>query len=263
MNVVSGTGEKAQTGSDDAWGKTGTTDNNGDAWFCGGTEHLTACVWVGHAQSNEPMETEYGGQPVDGGTFPAIIWSQVMQACEAIYDQRAAGEDDVSSSSGGGSTEVVGPAIRGGKVRGDLIHMKVVQKALHALGHYDGPIDGGLSIVTRASIRKFQREMEFDETDTLTPMQTVYLLCNAGETARDLASQNALGIMYATGLGVEQNIDIALEWLRTASQRGYADATFNLSVLYGSGVVFCKTNRDNSSFALAPASIVPTVQVWW
>lgn len=120
---------------------------------------------------------------------------------------------------------------------GDLIHMKVVQKALHALGHYDGPIDGGLSIVTRASIRKFQREMEFDETDSLTPMQTVYLLCNAGETARDLASQNALGIMYATGLGVEQNIDIALEWLRTASQRGYADATFNLSVLYGSGVV--------------------------
>ena len=29
------------------------------------------CVWVGHAQTNTPMETEYGGLPVDGGTFPA------------------------------------------------------------------------------------------------------------------------------------------------------------------------------------------------
>ena len=82
-NVVGGTGELAQTGSDDAWGKTGTTENNGDAWFCGGTEHFTACVWVGHAQTNTPMETEYAGGPVDGGTFPAIIWSQVMQAVEA------------------------------------------------------------------------------------------------------------------------------------------------------------------------------------
>ena len=102
QNVLSGTGEKAQTGSDDAWGKTGTTDNNGDAWFCGGTEHFTACVWVGHAQSNTPMETEYAGQPVDGGTFPAVIWSQVMQACEAIYDSRADG-DSADESSGGGT----------------------------------------------------------------------------------------------------------------------------------------------------------------
>ncbi|MCE9524203.1 MAG: hypothetical protein K8S25_17430, partial [Alphaproteobacteria bacterium] len=120
---------------------------------------------------------------------------------------------------------------------GDLIHMRVIQQALHALGHYDGPINGDLSIVTRAAIRKFQREMAFDETDTLSPVQTVYLLCNAAETARDLASQNALGIMYATGLGVEQNIDISLEWLRAASTRGYADATFNLSILYGSGII--------------------------
>lgn len=120
---------------------------------------------------------------------------------------------------------------------GDLIHLTVIQQALHALGHYDGPINGTLSVVTRAAIRKFQREMAFDETDTLTPLQTVYVICNAAETARDLASQNALGIMYATGLGVERNVDLALEWLRAASTRRYADATFNLAVLYGTGIV--------------------------
>ena len=100
QNVLSGTGENAQTGSF-AWGKTGTTDNNGDAWFCGGSDHFTACVWVGHAQTNTPMETEYGGQPVDGGTFPAEIWSQVMQAVESIRASREAGEEDVEGDSGG------------------------------------------------------------------------------------------------------------------------------------------------------------------
>ena len=67
--ITSGTGERAATG-ETKWGKTGTTDNNGDAWFCGATDDITACVWVGHADSNEPMLTEYAGGPVDGGTYP-------------------------------------------------------------------------------------------------------------------------------------------------------------------------------------------------
>ena len=32
----SGTGTHAQIGAEGQWGKTGTTENNGDAWFCGG-----------------------------------------------------------------------------------------------------------------------------------------------------------------------------------------------------------------------------------
>ena len=102
QNVLSGTGEQAQTGGF-AWGKTGTTDNNGDAWFCGGSDHFTACVWVGHAQTNTPMETEYGGNPVDGGTFPAIIWSQVIEACEAIRDEREAEAEAEEDDEDGGT----------------------------------------------------------------------------------------------------------------------------------------------------------------
>ena len=34
--VSSGTGTNAQIGAEGQWGKTGTTENNGDAWFCGG-----------------------------------------------------------------------------------------------------------------------------------------------------------------------------------------------------------------------------------
>jgi penicillin-binding protein 1A len=102
QNVLGGTGVLAQSAGHNAWGKTGTTENNGDAWFCGGTDHFTACVWVGHADTNTPMETEYNGGPVDGGTYPASIWGRIMAAIEAIYSERKAeanARDDSGDSS--------------------------------------------------------------------------------------------------------------------------------------------------------------------
>ena len=78
-----GNRRSAATG-DFAWGKTGTTDDNGDAWFCGGTEDITACVWVGYADSYTPMKTEFAGGPVDGGTYPALIWHDIVTAYESI-----------------------------------------------------------------------------------------------------------------------------------------------------------------------------------
>jgi penicillin-binding protein 1A len=77
--VSSGTGQNASTG-EPTWGKTGTTDDNGDAWFCGATEEITACVWVGHPAGNTPMLTEFGGAPVDGGTYPAVIFADLVNA---------------------------------------------------------------------------------------------------------------------------------------------------------------------------------------
>ena len=88
--VTSGTGVKANIEDESQWGKTGTTENNGDAWFCGATEEVTACVWVGYADTTTPMLTEFAGGPVDGGTFPALIWAGVIRAWEAIKDERAA-----------------------------------------------------------------------------------------------------------------------------------------------------------------------------
>jgi penicillin-binding protein 1A len=84
--VDSGTGTNAAYGGP-AWGKTGTTDDNGDAWFCGATPDITVCVWVGHRDSNTPMETEYNGGPVDGGTYPALIWRDVVLAYEQLQDE--------------------------------------------------------------------------------------------------------------------------------------------------------------------------------
>jgi len=88
--VTSGTGERADIGDETQWGKTGTTENNGDAWFCGATEEVTACVWIGYADTTTPMTTEFSGGPVDGGTFPALIWAGVVNAWEQIVSERAA-----------------------------------------------------------------------------------------------------------------------------------------------------------------------------
>jgi penicillin-binding protein 1A len=88
--VSSGTGVHANVGASGQWGKTGTTENNGDAWFCGATEDVTACVWVGYADSTTPMTALYNGGPVMGGTFPALIWASVISAWEEIAADRAA-----------------------------------------------------------------------------------------------------------------------------------------------------------------------------
>jgi membrane peptidoglycan carboxypeptidase len=55
-------------------GKTGTTDNYADAWFVGYTPDLVVAVWVGYPDRLRPMLTEFGGEPVTGGTLPAEIW---------------------------------------------------------------------------------------------------------------------------------------------------------------------------------------------
>jgi penicillin-binding protein 1A len=106
--VSSGTGTHANIGAPEQWGKTGTTEENGDAWFCGGALEVTACVWVGYADTTTPMTTLYNGGPVMGGTFPALIWASVVSAWEEIKAEEAAeakeGKAGSGSSQGSGST---------------------------------------------------------------------------------------------------------------------------------------------------------------
>jgi penicillin-binding protein 1A len=93
--VTSGTGTAASPSSGETvWGKTGTTDDNGDAWFCGANEAITTCVWVGHADGRVPMETDFGGSPVDGGTYPALIFADIVNAWQRLAEARGEYEDE-------------------------------------------------------------------------------------------------------------------------------------------------------------------------
>jgi penicillin-binding protein 1A len=91
--VGQGTGKRAALGPGQfAAGKTGTTENSGDAWFVGFNDRWTVAVWVGYADKLKPMLTEFAGQPVEGGTYPALIWHDFMVAANAIADDRNAKE---------------------------------------------------------------------------------------------------------------------------------------------------------------------------
>ncbi len=85
--VKTGTGTSAQIDGFAA-GKTGTTEDYGDAWFVGYNEFYTVAVWVGYSDRLQPMKTEYGGRPVAGGTFPADIWQTFMGKTMAVLDER-------------------------------------------------------------------------------------------------------------------------------------------------------------------------------
>ena len=76
QNMQYGTGTGAYFGRPAA-GKTGTTDNYADAWFCGYTPQLEATIWIGYPRGEVPMLNVHG-IAVSGPTFPATIWKSFM-----------------------------------------------------------------------------------------------------------------------------------------------------------------------------------------
>ena len=66
-----GTGAAALFDGQSIAGKTGTTSNNRDRWFCGFTSHYTAAVWVGYDQPEQIN--------ISTANPAAILWRKVMQ----------------------------------------------------------------------------------------------------------------------------------------------------------------------------------------
>ncbi|HJM83074.1 MAG TPA: PBP1A family penicillin-binding protein [Nitrospinota bacterium] len=75
--VENGTGQVAKSLNRPVAGKTGTTNDNRDAWFIGYTPDIVAGVWVG-LDNNKSM-----GKSETGGRTAAPIWVDFMQAITA------------------------------------------------------------------------------------------------------------------------------------------------------------------------------------
>ncbi len=81
--ITGGTGTAANyCGTGDAIaGKTGTTDDNTDAWFVGYSRRLSTAVWSGYPDVRQSM-----GYSAFGGTYSAPTWNEFMSvadpACE-------------------------------------------------------------------------------------------------------------------------------------------------------------------------------------
>ena len=94
--VQGGTGTAAAIGRPMA-GKTGTTENYGNAWFVGYVPQLATAVWVGHPEGDVPM-TAVRGISVTGGSFPARIFGRYMREALAevpVQDLYRASPDEL------------------------------------------------------------------------------------------------------------------------------------------------------------------------
>jgi penicillin-binding protein 1A len=69
--MVAGTGTRAAVPGYDLAGKTGTTSDYKDAWFCGFTGGFAACAWMGRDDA-KPMAR------LSGGGAPAEMWKSFM-----------------------------------------------------------------------------------------------------------------------------------------------------------------------------------------
>jgi penicillin-binding protein 1A len=77
--IQGGTGTGADIGRPNGTaGKTGTSEDYGDAWFVGYTPELSTAIWMGFSDSRQPLTNIKGASRVYGGTFAAPTWKAYM-----------------------------------------------------------------------------------------------------------------------------------------------------------------------------------------
>lgn len=102
QNVRGGTGSRANNVINGR-GKTGTTNDFVDAWFCGYTDRLVGIVWVSNEQIDANGRTTYPGmRGVMGSTVPVPLWGSVMsKAQQMVGEQERTITRDYASWGGG------------------------------------------------------------------------------------------------------------------------------------------------------------------
>jgi membrane peptidoglycan carboxypeptidase len=77
--VQYGTGTAAAVPGWNVAGKTGSAEDNADAWFVGVTSKLSTAVWMGDPSGRVPMYNVGAFPKVFGGTYPAMIYADFMK----------------------------------------------------------------------------------------------------------------------------------------------------------------------------------------
>jgi penicillin-binding protein 1A len=75
-----------------SFGKTGTTDDLADVWFCGASSEVATCVWIGHPEGRVEMPG------FSGGSHAAPIWREFMVAIHEELDPQPFPDPEFSGS---------------------------------------------------------------------------------------------------------------------------------------------------------------------
>ncbi len=88
--VLHGTGYNARSVLNAA-GKTGTTNDHRDAWFCGFTDRLIAVAWVANATYDPSRTPSWRYDPMPGmfgGTVAAKLWAYALKPAQALIKEQ-------------------------------------------------------------------------------------------------------------------------------------------------------------------------------
>jgi penicillin-binding protein 1A len=87
--VTSGTGTRAGRALN-ARGKTGTTSDNKDAWFCGYTDRFVAVGWVANEVKTPSGRTRYEkmDDSVMGGQVVAPLWAEIVSYAQKLFGEK-------------------------------------------------------------------------------------------------------------------------------------------------------------------------------
>lgn len=114
-----GTGARAtRAGIVNARGKTGTTSDNKDAWFCGYTDEFLGVGWIANEvlRPGKPATYEKMGRSVYGGKVTIDIWIEVMKRAQQMvkagkFEKYVPGADGIYQRADSGSNQERAPIL--------------------------------------------------------------------------------------------------------------------------------------------------------
>ncbi len=120
--VSNGFATYAELGTTAAGGKTGTTSENKDRWFCGYTDYYTAAVWTGYKYPETIYLTNNYLNPA------GRLWTKVMRLIHQdveyknLYNSSEMQWVTICLDSGGLATDACSADPRGGRVKSVLVY---------------------------------------------------------------------------------------------------------------------------------------------
>lgn len=118
----------------------------------------------------------------------------------------------------------------------DPRYQQAIVQALIATSHLPKSAKGAPSPAQfRGAVIAYQGSARFEQTGKLAPGQAVRLIQTAALYG-DAPSQDALGVLYTEGEGVEANFPRAKDWFLAAARQQNCNAMKNLGHLYEKGV---------------------------